>query len=176
MSASTVTATNRATGASKACGRTVAAHREQAAVEARPSPQETEGAILRTAACLSQDLALHPGARASHISHISGMLGMAVTLGALPDDRAVQIRSACVQILDGAIGSATPLRNAADPAFAAVTAAVRRHGGASLNEPLAMAGLDPGVAAQYLGRLIAARIVGGADASGFHPTLAEGTC
>lgn len=170
-------ATSRATSATKPRRHpthpTAAAHAAMAA-RALMSPEQTEGVIIRAAGCLSQDLANHPSARTCHLSNISGMLGLAVALGILTDDRAVEIRRATVELFDGAVQGGNSRRHVADPTFAAIVAAVRRHKGASLNEPLAMAELSPGDAAQFLGRLISARIVGQADASGFHPAIEGG--
>jgi hypothetical protein len=125
------------------------------------------------AGVLSADVASHPQARPQHLAYVSGAIALAMALGVISEERALQIRRASVDLFDGA---ARPLRaGAADPAFATLVTAVRRHGGASLNEPLAMAELSPSRAAHMLARLIATGVVDGGDVTGYH-RAAKGEC
>lgn len=120
-------------------------------------------------------MAGHPQVRAKHLAYVTGALHLAVALGALTDARAVAVRQAAVDLFDGAPRSGSPCAGAADPAFAALVTTVRRHGGASMNEPLPMAELSPSNAAHMLARLIATGVVDGGDVTGFHRAT-KGDC
>ena len=141
----------------------------------RLTPNQTEGVILRIAGIFSADLASHPQARNGHTAYISGAIALALALGELSDRRALEVRQACLDLFDGARRPAPSRRGTPDPGFASLVAAVRRHGGASLNEPLAMAEMPAGTAALMLGRLIAAGVVDNGDVTGYH-RVAKGDC
>jgi len=143
------------------------------AAQPRLLAEHTEGCILRMAAVLSADAAKSPATLREHIAYVSGALALAVSTGALSDQRALEVRKACLGLFDGARQPRAEYR--ADPAFAALVSAVRRNGGASLDAPLPMAELTRTAAAAMLGRLMATGIVGAADLTGFHPVIA-GEC
>jgi hypothetical protein len=127
------------------------------------------------AAGLSADAARAPEARRAHQAFVNGAIALAGALGMLTDARAVQVMRAVEAVFDGVAGVDPKRLAAADPAFAALVAAVRRNRGASINSPLSMAQLSPAVATAMLGRLVDAGIVGPADCNGFHHLIA-GEC
>ncbi|WP_036129192.1 hypothetical protein [Luteibacter mycovicinus] len=160
-----------AEGRARPTGQVHPAARQQALL----TPGQTEGVILRMAGVLSADMAGHPQVRAKHLAYVTGALHLAVALGALTDARAVAVRQAAVDLFDGAPRSGSVRAGAADPAFAALVATVRRNGGASMNEPLPLAELPPSKAAHMLARLIASGVVDGGDVTGFHRAT-KGDC
>jgi hypothetical protein len=160
---------------SQASADTSGAPKRPARVMPLLTAEETEGAILRIAGCLADDAGRNPSTRATHQAYVTGAIALATTLGVLSDARGVQVLAAAVAVFDG-VATADPKRLAqADPAFAALVAAVRKNKGASLRSPLAMAQLSPAVGTAKLGRLMSAGIVGPADLTGFHPVIA-GEC
>jgi hypothetical protein len=163
-------------GDTRAAGRssnTTAAHRSGKGVQPLLTAEQTEGVVMRMAAVLSADAAKSTTARAQHIAYVGGALALAVSLGVLSDDRALEVRRAAIALVDAAALPAREYR--ADPAFAVMVSAVRKKGGASLDAPLPMAELDRTAAVAMLGRLMAAGIVGGPDAAGLHRIIA-GEC
>ena len=138
-----------------------------------PSAAQTECVVLRMAGSLSVDAARHPSARSTHLAYITGALALAVSLDVLADDRALELRQACIALFDAAAEGGAERLKSSDPAFARVVSAVRRNGGASLVQPLAIAELSRPEAARMLSRLVATGIVGPADLAGFHRAAKE---
>lgn len=165
--------TRAATRRSQGSWNTTTAGKDSKAVHAALSPEQTEGTILRMAGVLSADAARHPSAHKEHVAYISGALALATSVGVLTDERALEVRRAALALFEAACYPEREYR--ADPAFAAMVSAVRKKGGASVDAPLAMAELGSTAAKAMLGRLMAAGIVGAADAAGFHPVIA-GEC
>lgn len=124
-----------------------------------------ELAALRLAETLSRDAARNPVTLNTHIAHVNGAIGMALSLGILTEDRAMQLRKACGQMMAG-----TPLPTseaaAIEPGYARIIAAVRRAAGASLTNPPEMADLGTAKAREMLDRLRSDGIVGEPDIFG----------
>lgn len=174
MTNSARNAAQRARTTARRVSQGMAAVQSRKAHSGAHAADRAEGVILRMAGVASADVAQYPSTRPMHQAHIAGAIEMALNMGMLTDQRALQLRQACIELLDGA-RRATPGQAAPDPAFASMVTAVRRHGGASLNEPLGMAELPAGRAAQMLARLIAAQVVDTGDVHGFH-RVTKGDC
>lgn len=124
-----------------------------------------ELSALRLAETLSRDVARNPVTLNAHIAHVNGAIGMALSLGILTEDRAMQLRKACGLMMSG---SALPTSEAAaiDPNYARIIVAVRRAGGASVANPPELAELGTTKARETIERLRADGIVGEPDIFG----------
>lgn len=60
-----------------------------------------EFSALRLAETLSRDAACNPVTLSTHVAHVNGAIGMALSLGILTEDRAMQLRKACGQMMSG---------------------------------------------------------------------------
>lgn len=127
-----------------------------------------EAIALRLANRLSLDIARHPHTRDVHIAHLNGAISMALSLGCITEDRAMQLRKACGQMMTGA---ALPSSDATtiEPGYARIIVAVRRNAGASVAKPEELADLGIADACEMLARLKTDGIIGEPDMFGFHP-------
>jgi len=120
---------------------------------------------LRLAEVLGRDVTRNPVTRDAHVAHVNGAIGMALSLGLLTEDRAMQLRKACGQMMTGATLPASDAA-AIDPNYARVIVAVRRAGGASIANPPELAELGTTKARETIDRLRADGIVGEPDIFG----------
>lgn len=120
---------------------------------------------LRLAETLGRDAMRNPVTRDAHIAHVNGAIGMALSLGLLTEDRAMQLRKACGQMMTG---TPLPASDSApiDPNYARIIVAVRRAGGASIANPPELTELGTAHARQTIERLRADGIVGEPDIFG----------
>ncbi|WP_199098987.1 hypothetical protein [Dyella sp. ASV21] len=130
-----------------------------------------EAITLRLALTLSRDVSRNPQACAAHSAYINGAIGMALSLGLLSEDRAMQLRKACGQMMTGATLPPSDVPTI-DPAYARIIVAVRRNAGATLTSPIEMADLGTTGARAVLARLQQDGIVGEPDMLGFYPLRA----
>lgn len=130
-----------------------------------------EAIALRLANRLSLDITRHSHTREIHVAHVNGAISMALSLGCLTEERAMQLRKACGQMMTGA---ALPTSNATaiEPGYARIIVAVRRNAGASINKPVELEDLGIVGARAVLDRLMADGIIAGPDMFGFHPLRA----
>jgi hypothetical protein len=130
-----------------------------------------EMVILRVAEVLSRDATRNPHTREAHTAYVSGAIGMAISLGVLTEDRAMQLRKACGLMMTGAT-IPEPGAVAIDPDYARIIVAVRRNAGATLTTPVELADIGTTAAQDMLTRLQADGIIGEADMLGFYPLRA----
>lgn len=136
----------------------------------RALASSAELAALRLAETLSRDTARNPLTLNTHIAHVNGAIGMALSLGILTEDRAMQLRKACGQMMTGAPLPASEAN--IEPGYARIIVAVRHNAGASLTKPDELADMGVVAARSMLDRLQADGILGEADMFGFHPLRA----
>jgi hypothetical protein len=136
-----------------------------------PSPALVEGTVLRMATGLSVDSAKHPDTRRAHGTFLNGGISLALSLGLISEQRAMTLRNACSHLLDGAELPAQmpgqPVIGPADTDYVRVIVAVRRNGGASMDQPADVASLGVTGARKMLDRLRADGVIGEADMLGF---------
>lgn len=130
-----------------------------------------EMVALRLAETFGRDTVRNPVTRDAHVAYVNGAIGMALSLGLLPEERAMQLRNACGQMMTGAALPASD-SPAIDPGYARIIVAVRRNAGASLSKPAELVELGTVGARAMLVRLQADGIIAEADMFGFHPLRA----
>lgn len=132
---------------------------------------EAERVILRMANRLAIETTKHPHTRDANCAHINGAISLALSMKIVAEDRAMQLRNACGQLLTGA---ALPVAagDGADPEYSRLIVAVRRSAGATLDKPDELAQLGLAKAREVLDRMRADGIVGDPDMLGFYPLLA----
>lgn len=126
-----------------------------------------EALALRLADGLSRDASRDPVAHTAHLSYVSGAIYMAAALGHLTDKRALRLRESCGQMLAGVTLPVAPA-DTLEGEYARLVLAIRRHGGATLHTPDALAQLGMAKASDMLARMQRDGLLHEADMWGFH--------
>jgi len=151
-------------------------HRRHERPATATSPAQAEGLALRTVARLCADSA-NPAVRAQHRTYMDGFVAALQSAGLLADPRAIVLRNACHQLLDGSITlqdyDAMTTAATIDPAYVRAVQYARRNRGttaASLSETL---GIGTAAARQHIERMVEAGVLNPADLFGVHTLHAD---